>query len=78
MFRESLPKQQASMFDALWLMAAKMQERLLMSWANTFREEVFARIPENLFAPLFSEIDSRPNALINVIMGGEILKAGFG
>jgi len=78
MFRESLPKQQASMFDALWLMAAKMQERLLMSWANTFREEVFARIPENLFAPVFSEIDSRPNALINVIMGGEILKAGFG
>lgn len=78
MFRESLPKQQTSIFDALWLMPAKMQERLLSSWADTFRQEVFAHIPENLFAPLFSETDSRPNAPINIIMGGEILKAGYG
>jgi hypothetical protein len=78
MFRESLPKQQASIFDALWLMPAKMQERLLTSWAHTFRQEVFTRIPEKLFASLFSEIDSRPNAPINIIMGGEILKSGFG
>ncbi|MBK8989649.1 MAG: transposase [Chloroflexi bacterium] len=55
-----------------------MKERLLTSWADTFRQEVFGRIPETLFAPLFSDIESRPNAPINVIIGGEILKAGFG
>ena len=78
MFRESEPNQQSSLFDTLWLMPPKMKERLLTSWADTFRQEVFARIPETLFAPLFSDIESRPNAPINVIVGGEILKAGFG
>lgn len=67
MFRESEPSQQASLFDTLWLMPTKMKERLLTSWAHTFRQEVFARIPEKLFAPLFSDIESRPNAPINTM-----------
>lgn len=78
MFRESDTTQQASIFDALWLMPTRMKERLLTSWAHTFRQELFARIPEKLFVPLFSEKESRPNAPINIILGGEILKAGFG
>lgn len=78
MFRESSPNKQSSFFDTLQLIAPKMQERLLSSWAHTFRQEVWARIPENVFAVLFSEVDSRPNAPIKVIVGGEILKAGFG
>ena len=78
MFRESSADKQSSFFDTLQLIAPKMQERLLSSWAQTFRQEVLARIPEKVFAALFSEIDSRPNASIKVIMGGEILKAGFG
>jgi hypothetical protein len=55
-----------------------MKERLYSSWAHTFRQEVFARIPEKVFAPLYSEVESRPNAPVNVIVGGDILKAGFG
>jgi hypothetical protein len=78
LFRESSADKQSSFFDTLQLIAPKMQERLLSSWAQTFRQEVLARIPEKVFAVLFSEIDSRPNASIQVIMGGEILKAGFG
>jgi hypothetical protein len=78
LFRESDTNQQPSFFDTLWLMPTKMQKRLLTSWAHTFRQEVFARIPEKLFAPLFSTVESRPNAPINILMGGEILKAGFG
>ena len=66
------------MFDILQLIAPKMQERLLSSWAQTFRQDVLARIPEKVFAVLFSEVDSRPNAPIQVMVGGEILKAGFG
>lgn len=47
------------------------------SWAHTFRREIFEKIPEEAFAVLFSKESSRPNAAINVIIGGEILKAGF-
>lgn len=77
MFRESKKNQQSSLFDTLWLMPAKMKKRLLASWAHTFRQELLARIPEKLFAPLFSDLESRPNAPINIIMGAEILKTGF-
>ena len=75
MFRESKKNQQSSLFDTLWLMPAKMKKRLLASWAHTFRQELLARIPENLFAPLFSDLESRPNAPINIIMGAEIGRA---
>jgi hypothetical protein len=78
MFRESNTNPQSSIFNTLWLMPPKMKERLQTSWSHTFRQELFAHIPETLFAPLFSEIESRPNAPINIIVGAEILKAGFG
>jgi hypothetical protein len=78
MFRESSANRQASLFDTRNLMPTRMKERLLASWAATFRQEVFARIPEKVFAPLYSEVDSRPNSPINLLMGAEILKAGFG
>jgi hypothetical protein len=54
------------------------ERTITTSWAHTFRQELFVHIPETLFAPLFSEIESRPNAPINIIVGAEILKAGFG
>ena len=78
MFRESNTNQQSSIFNTLWLMPPKMKERLQTSWAHTFRQELFVHIPEKLFAPLFSEIESRPNAPINIMVAAEILKAGFG
>jgi hypothetical protein len=78
MFRESNTNSQSSIFNTLWLMSPKMKERLQASWAHTFRQELFVHIPESLFAPLFSEIESRPNAPINIIVGAEVLKAGFG
>lgn len=36
------------------------------------------RIDEKIFAPLYSEEASRPNTPVNVLMGLEILKNGFG
>lgn len=78
MFRKSNPHKQASIFDSSHVLTRKMQERLHDSWAETFRQEVFVRIPEEVFAVLFSTVDSRPNAPINVLVGGDILKAGFG
>jgi hypothetical protein len=36
------------------------------------------RIPEKISTVLFSEVDSRPNAPINILVGGDMLKSGFG
>lgn len=56
-----------------------MQQLLEDSWAAAFYREVFCRIPELLFAPLYSDDEaSRPNTPVNVLMGVEILKSGFG
>ncbi len=78
MFRKSSQQQQASFFDSQQLMPVKKRQRLQNSWAQTFREAILSRIPEERFAVLFSEQDSRPNAPINIIVGGDIIKAGFG
>jgi hypothetical protein len=77
-FRKSKTTHQATFFDTVNLITPSMRKTLLNSWAETFRQEVLARIPEELFAPLFSEVKSRPNAPINIIVGGDILKSGFG
>lgn len=78
MFRKNTQHQQPGFFDSQQLLSPKMRQRLHNSWAQTFREVVLYGIPEEIFAVLFSERDSRPNAPINVIVGGDILKAGLG
>jgi len=59
-------------------LSKKMWQRLQASWAAVFRREVFERIDETIFAPLYSRRPSRPNAPVNVLVGFEILKAGLG
>ncbi len=53
------------------------RERLTHSWAATFRREVFERLDERAFASLYSDVASRPNVPVNVLVGLETLKAGF-
>lgn len=48
------------------------------SWADTFYQEFFYRIEEKPFAVLYPEKASRPNVPVNVLVGLEALKAGFG
>lgn len=48
------------------------------SWAETFRREVFLRIPEDRFAVLYDPDPSRPNVPVNILVGLEILKAWHG
>ena len=47
-------------------------------WHNLFRKEVVNRIDEELFRPLFSESQGRPNAPIRVLIGMMVLKEAFG
>jgi hypothetical protein len=48
------------------------------SWAETFRREVFLRIPEDRFAILYDPDPSRPNVAVNVVVGLEVLKECYG
>ena len=78
MFRKNKKHQQSSLFDSQFLLPPKMRKKMKASWAHTFYQEVFVRIPEEPFAVLYSEEDSRPNAPVNVLIGADMIKAGFG
>jgi len=52
--------------------------RLERSWAGVFYREVFSRLDEGAFSCLYSDIPSRPNIPVNVLVGLEFMKSGFG
>lgn len=56
----------------------KHRQRLEGSWAGTFYREFFCRLKEDPFAVLYAESPSRPNTAVNILVGLEVLKAGFG
>ena len=78
MFRSNQGHRQQSYFDGHQWLPDSLRQQLESSWADTFYREVFSRIPEEIFAPLYSEAASRPNVPVNVLMGVEILKSGYG
>jgi hypothetical protein len=78
MFRANDQHLQFGMFDTFEQLPEKIRQRLEASWAGTFYREVFCRIEESPFAVLYSDQPSRPNVPINIVVGAETLKAGFG
>lgn len=78
MFKKNTKHQQPALISAISNLPEKQRKRLENSWAGTFYREFFCRIDEEAFAVLYSEIDSRPNVPVNVLVGLEALKAGFG
>lgn len=78
MFRKNEQHRQQSFFSSEHLLPAKLRDRLLGSWAETFYQELFCRLDETIFAPLYSEEASRPNTPVNELVGMEVLKSGFG
>ncbi len=56
----------------------KHQQRLERSWAGVFYRETFCHLKEEGFAVLYDDQPSRPNIPVNVLVGLETLKAGFG
>jgi hypothetical protein len=78
MFRKNEQHRQQAMFSTLDDLPDKPRERLENSWAATFYREFFSRIDEAIFAILYSDEASRPNIPVNVLVGLETLKAGFG
>jgi len=66
------------MFSAEAWLPERLRQQLATSWAATFYREVFSRIDETLFAEMYSTTASRPNVPVNVLVGAEILKSGYG
>lgn len=78
MFKRNTKHQQPAIISAASELPEKQRKRLENSWASTFYQEFFCRINEEAFAVLYSEVASRPNVPVNVLVGLEALKAGNG
>lgn len=78
MFRKNSQHFQIPMFGTIDSLPVKQQERLEGSWAGDFYREYFMRMDEEPFSVLYSDEPSRPNIAVNVLVGLETLKSGFG
>lgn len=78
MFKKNTTHQQPALISAIQDLPDKQRARLEQSWAGTFYREFFCRLEEETFSVLYSEQPSRPNVAVNVLVGLEAIKAGFG
>jgi hypothetical protein len=78
MFKENQVHKQLAWISNVNDLPEKQRKRLEESWAGVFYREFFCRIDEHAFAVLYADIPSRPNVPVNVLVGLEALKAGFG
>jgi hypothetical protein len=78
MFRSNKRHLQPALISNVSELPEKRRQRLEESWAGTFRREFFSRLKEEAFAPLYSDLPSRPNVPVNVLVSLDTLKAGYG
>ena len=79
MFKTNKKHLQTELFGTTVLnLPQKIQKRLKNSWAESFYTELFCKINEQIFRSLYSDKKSRPNVPINILVGLEILKSGYG
>lgn len=78
MFKEHKHNQQPILICSVNELPEEKREYLYTSWAGVFYREFFCRLDEKPFAVLYSNLPSRPNVPVNVLVGLEYLKAGNG
>jgi Transposase DDE domain len=78
MFRSNKRHLQPALISSVNELPEKRRQRLEESWAGTFRDEFFSRLKEEAFAVLYSDVPSRPNVPVNVLVSLDTLKAGYG
>ena len=78
MFKKNTKHLQPALISATSELPEKQLKLLKGSWAHSFYHEFFCRIDEEIFAVLYASAPSRPNVPVNVLVGLEVLKAGFG
>ena len=70
----SADEQQLSLWDSCESLTLREKRFLDKSWAKIFAEKIFPKIDEAPYAVLYSDVASRPNTPVNVIIGSLILK----
>jgi hypothetical protein len=78
MYRKNEKHLQLPLMSSLDELPEKRRQQLEESWAGTFYQEFFTLLDEEPFAILYSENASRPNVPVNVLVGLEVMKSGFG
>ncbi len=78
MFRKNEGHKQQKMFTVVDQLPETAKKHLEKSWAHVFYHEYFCKLDETVFSVLYSEKHSRPNTPINILVGFETLKSGFG
>jgi len=78
MYRKNTKHMQIPLTSHVDEMPEKLKKRLEKSWAGVFYREFFCRLDEKPFEVLYSDLPSRPNVPVNVLVGLEYLKAGNG
>lgn len=78
MFKKNTQHRQLALISNVNDLPEKHRQRLDQSWAGVFYREFFCRIDEEPFAVLYANMPSRPNVPVNVLVGLDTLKAGFG
>ena len=78
MFRKNQKHTQPALISAIHELPEKQRERLDQSWAGTFYRDFFCRIDEGIFEVLYFDQPSRPNIPVNVLVGLDTMKSGFG
>ena len=78
MYKQNKRAQQPLLLSDVNALPARSLKYLNGSWADTFRREVFLRIPEDRFKVLYDPDPSRPNVPVNILVGLDILKENKG
>ena len=78
MFKKNKRHIQPPLISEVSQLPERQFSRLEQSWAGIFYREVFSRLDEDAFSCLYSDLPSRPNIPVNVLVGLEFMKSGFG
>lgn len=78
MYRKNKRTEQPLLLSDVADLSERSRDILKHSWADSFRREVFLRIPEDCFKGLYADQPSRPNVPANVLFGLELIKANYG
>jgi hypothetical protein len=78
MFKKNKHHLQPIMICSVNELPEEQRTYLNESWSGVFYREFFCRLNEEPFAVLYVDTPSRPNVPVNVLVGLEYLKAGFG
>ena len=78
MFKKNKRHIQPPLISEVSQLPERQFHRLEQSWAGVFYREVFSRLDESAFSCLYSDLPSRPNIPVNVLVGLEFMKSGFG